>query len=129
MKSCKSAFICVQLEIMIMSKQNWLLIIIIGLLALLPLSDSRFYLFLGTDILIMGLFAVSLNLMLGYTGLVSFGQAAYFGIGAYTCALLMKKASLAFPWAFLAAPLGRGGGGADHRFFLRPPDSRFTSPC
>jgi branched-chain amino acid transport system permease protein len=100
-----------------MSKQNWLLIILIGLLALLPLSDSRFYLFLGTDILIMGLFAVSLNLMLGYTGLVSFGQAAYFGIGAYTCALLMKKASLAFPWAFLAAPLAGAAGALIIGFF------------
>jgi len=88
-----------------MSKQSWLLIIIILLLALLPLSESRFYIFLGTDILIMGLFAMSLNLLLGYTGLVSFGQAAYFGIGAYTCALLMKKASLAFPIAFAAAPV------------------------
>jgi branched-chain amino acid transport system permease protein len=58
---------------------------------------------LATDILIFGLFAVSLNLLLGYTGLVSFGHAAYFGVGAYTCALLMKKASLAFPIAFLLA--------------------------
>lgn len=86
-----------------MSKQNLALLILILLLALLPLTESRFYIFLGTDILIMGLFAVSLNLLLGYTGLVSFGQAAYFGIGAYTCALLMKKASVAFPLAFVAA--------------------------
>ncbi|MCJ7495290.1 MAG: branched-chain amino acid ABC transporter permease [Deltaproteobacteria bacterium] len=86
-----------------MSKENWFLIILVLLLAFLPLTESRFYVFLGTDILIMGLFAVSLNLLLGYTGLVSFGQAAYFGIGAYTCALLMKKASVAFPLAFVAA--------------------------
>ncbi len=86
-----------------MSKENWFLVILILLLVLLPLSESRFYVFLGTDILIMGLFAVSLNLLLGYTGLVSFGQAAYFGVGAYTCALLMKKASIAFPISFAAA--------------------------
>jgi branched-chain amino acid transport system permease protein len=86
-----------------MTKQNLALLILIFLLALLPLTESRFYIFLGTDILIMGLFAVSLNLLLGYTGLVSFGQAAYFGIGAYTCALLMKKASISFPIAFVAA--------------------------
>ena len=86
-----------------MSKENWFLVILILLLLLLPLSESRFYVFLGTDILIMGLFAVSLNLLLGYTGLVSFGQAAYFGVGAYTCALLMKKASIAFPISFAAA--------------------------
>ncbi|MEE9419079.1 MAG: branched-chain amino acid ABC transporter permease [Desulfatiglandaceae bacterium] len=86
-----------------MSKQDWFLFPILLIIVLVPLSGSRFYVFLGTDILIFALFAVSLNLLLGYTGLVSFGQAAYFGIGAYTCALLMKKASVAFPIAFVAA--------------------------
>jgi branched-chain amino acid transport system permease protein len=86
-----------------MSKQDWFFIPILLIIALVPLSGSRFYVFLGTDILIFGLFAVSLNLLLGYTGLVSFGQAAYFGIGAYTCALLMNKASAAFLIAFAAA--------------------------
>jgi branched-chain amino acid transport system permease protein len=56
--------------------------------------------FLLTDVLIFGLFAVSLNLLLGYTGLVSFGQAAYFGIGSYAYALLIKKAGLVFGVAF-----------------------------
>ena len=100
-----------------MSKQNLALLILIILLALVPLTESRFYIFLGTDILIMGLFAVSLNLLLGYTGLVSFGQAAYFGIGAYTCALLMKKASLAFPFAFLAAGISGALGALIIGFF------------
>ena len=86
-----------------MSKENWILLLFILLLICLPLTESRFYVFLGTDILIFGLFAVSLNLLLGYTGLVSFGHATYFGIGAYTCALLMKKAAVPFPLAFAAA--------------------------
>ncbi len=86
-----------------MSRHRWFLILILVLIALIPLSGSRYYVFLGTDILIFGLFAVSLNLLLGYTGLVSFGQAAYFGIGAYSCALLMKRASLVFPLAFVTA--------------------------
>ena len=58
--------------------------------ACVPWLGSRFYTFLATDIAILALFAASLNLLLGYTGLVSFGHAAYFGIGAYTCAILMK---------------------------------------
>ena len=58
--------------------------------ACVPWLGSRFYTFLATDIAILALFAVSLNLLLGTTGLVSFGHAAYFGIGAYTCAILMK---------------------------------------
>ena len=68
-----------------------------------PWLGSRFYTFLATEIVILALFAVSLNLLLGYTGLVSFGHAAYFGIGAYTCAILMKTHGVPFPLAFAAA--------------------------
>jgi len=72
------------------------LFIVLLLIALIPATGSRFYVFLVTDILIFAIFALSLNLMLGYTGLVSFGHAAYFGIGVYTCALLIKKTGLDF---------------------------------
>ena len=85
-----------------MSRQNWILIAILVLMALIPLTGSRYYVFLLTDILIFGLFALSLNLLLGYTGLVSFGHAAYFGIGCYACGLLIKKAGLSFGIAFAA---------------------------
>src|SRR4030095_16793507 len=71
--------------------------------ACVPWLGSRFYTFLATDIAILALFAVSLNLLLGYTGLVSFGHAAYFGIGAYTCAILMKSYGVAFALALVAA--------------------------
>jgi len=46
------------------------------------------YRVLGSQILIAGLFAVSLDLILGYAGIVSLGHAAFFGIGAYTAGLL-----------------------------------------
>jgi len=46
------------------------------------------YLILGSQILITGLFALSLDLILGYAGIVSLGHAAFFGIGAYTAGLL-----------------------------------------
>jgi branched-chain amino acid transport system permease protein len=46
------------------------------------------YLVLGSQVLIMGMFAVSLDLILGYAGIVSLGHAAYFGVGAYTAGLL-----------------------------------------
>src|SRR4051812_47548034 len=46
------------------------------------------YLVLGSQILIVSLFAVSLDLILGYAGIVSLGHAAFFGIGAYTAGLL-----------------------------------------
>ena len=66
-----------------------------------PALGSRYYTFLANDVVIWALFATSLNLLVGYTGLVSFGHAAYFGIGAYTTGLLMKKIGVPFLLAFL----------------------------
>jgi branched-chain amino acid transport system permease protein len=48
------------------------------------------YLALGSQIVIMVLFALSLDLILGYAGIVSLGHAAFFGVGAYAAALLAK---------------------------------------
>jgi branched-chain amino acid transport system permease protein len=70
---------------------------------LVPAAGSRFYTFLANDVAIWALFATSLNLLVGYTGLVSFGHAAYFGIGAYTTGILMKKLAVPFVIAFPAA--------------------------
>jgi branched-chain amino acid transport system permease protein len=58
---------------------------LIPLAAFFLLPDYRV---LGSQILIVGLFAVSLDLILGYAGIVSLGHAAFFGIGAYTAGLL-----------------------------------------
>jgi len=55
-----------------------------------------------TEMLIFGIVAVSTNIMVGYTGMLSFGQAAYFGIGAYVCGLALKAG---YP-LFLAIPAG-----------------------
>jgi branched-chain amino acid transport system permease protein len=71
-----------------------------------PWLGSRYDTFLATQIAINSLFGVSLNLLLGTTGLVSFGHVAYFGIGAYVCAILMKTYALPFVVAFPAAGLG-----------------------
>lgn len=51
---------------------------------------NRFYLRLATEILIYGLLAMSLDVLLGYTGLLSFMHAVYMGIAAYTVALYLK---------------------------------------
>lgn len=80
----------------------WALLVFVAA-ACVPWLGSRFYTFLATDIAILALFAASLNLLLGYTGLVSFGHAAYFGIGAYTCAILMKTYGVPFAFALAAA--------------------------
>src|SRR5712671_4162024 len=73
-----------------------------------PALGSRFYTFLVNDMVIWALFATSLNLLVGYTGLVSFGHAAYFGIGAYATGLLMKQAGVSFLIAFPAAGVVAG---------------------
>ena len=53
------------------------------------------------------LFAMSLNLLLGTTGLVSFGHVAYFGIGSYVCGILMKTYAVPFAIALPAAAARR----------------------
>jgi branched-chain amino acid transport system permease protein len=65
-------------------------------------KTGEFWIWVTTEMIIMALFAMSLNLILGFGGMVSFGHAAFFGVGAYTTALLMKKAG--FP-LFIALPL------------------------
>ena len=84
---------------------SWL-ILIAGFFV--PALGSRFYTFLANDVVIWALFATSLNLLVGYTGLVSFGHAAYFGIGAYTTGILMKKLGVSFLLAFPAAGILAG---------------------
>jgi len=83
--------------------------LIVFLIALwVPFVGSRYDTFLATQIAIYALFALSLNLLLGVTGLVSFGHVAYFGIGAYVCGILMKTLGVPFLIAFPAAGLGAG---------------------
>jgi branched-chain amino acid transport system permease protein len=66
---------------------------------------GEFWIWVTTEMIIMALFATSLNLIMGFGGMVSFGHAAFFGTGAYTVALLMKKAQVGFIPAMIAAPL------------------------
>src|SRR3981189_1381922 len=83
----------------------WTLIIFLAALTL-PWIGTRYDTFLGTQIAIYALFAMSLNLLLGTTGLVSFGHAAYFGIGSYACGILMKTYGVPFSLAFPVAGVG-----------------------
>ncbi len=72
-------------------------------IALFPLANSPFYIELVTKIMIMAIFAMSLDLLVGYTGLVSFGHAAYFGIAAYAVVLISPKYEAASLWLTLPA--------------------------
>jgi branched-chain amino acid transport system permease protein len=80
-------------------------------LALLPLVLSPFYLLVGIEVLVFALLALSLQLLVGYGGMVSFGHAAYFGLGAYAAALLSTKAGLSWSAALVLAPVVAAVGG------------------
>ncbi len=93
-----------------MTARAWTIIgcfAVLALLFMLPEVLRPYYLALVTKMLIFALFAMSLDLLLGYTGLASLGHAAYFGVAAYTIALLIVRAGvdsgLAFPVALVAA--------------------------
>ncbi len=77
-------------------------------LAAAPLGLPVFAMTLLTEALILGLLAMSLDLMVGYTRLISFGHAAAYGLGAYACGYLALHTSLPLPVALLAAALFAG---------------------
>jgi branched-chain amino acid transport system permease protein len=80
--------------------------LVLGLLALFPLVENTFYIQLLTKVLIMAIFAMSLDLLVGYTGLVSFGHAAYFGLAGYALALMTPKYEAVSLWWSLPAAIG-----------------------
>jgi len=77
-------------------------------LAILPWVLARHQLSILVDLLIFGLFAMSLDLIMGYTGMVSFGHAAYFGLGAYGSALVLIHFEPPIPVALLTGALLAG---------------------
>jgi branched-chain amino acid transport system permease protein len=66
-----------------------------ALLAMFPFVGGKFYVDLMVTTMILGIFALSLELLVGLTGLVSFGHAAFFGLAAYATALLSPQAAAA----------------------------------
>jgi branched-chain amino acid transport system permease protein len=73
---------------------------------------------LATQVLIYGLFALGFNLLYGYTGLLSFGHAAYWGLGAYGTGIALAKLQVASLWAALGIGVAVAGlGGALIGFF------------
>jgi branched-chain amino acid transport system permease protein len=84
---------------------------VLAALAVLPLLteafDQRYLLSIGTRVVIWSIAAISLNMILGYGGMVSFGHAAFFGVGGYTVGILahhdVTNGWLQWPLALLAA--------------------------
>jgi len=85
---------------------SWRAFVVFAALAALPLAPfmSKYYLLLAFDALVFGAIAMSLDLLIGYTGLVSFGHAAFYGLGAYATAVLLERGVLSL-WACLGFAL------------------------
>jgi branched-chain amino acid transport system permease protein len=83
------------------------LIVLLGFLAaaLLPFAGGDYLLNVATEVLIFMLYAASLHFLVGAGGLVSFGHAAYFGLGSYGAALALKQFGVGMETALLAGPL------------------------
>ncbi|GKT18498.1 ABC transporter permease [Acidovorax sp. SUPP2522] len=85
---------------------------VLAALAALPLLSAwlPYATVLAQDVLVAVLFAVSLHFIMGPGGLHSFGHAAYYGLGAYGAAVLLKAFSMPMPLAMALAPLVAGAG-------------------
>ncbi len=81
----------------------WLLTL--ALAVAVPMLASDFWLFIAIQALVFALYAVSFNLLLGYGGMLSFGHAAYFGLGGYAVGIFMVKLALPLWIGLAAAPL------------------------
>jgi len=86
------------------------LVIAIAALAAIPLLEKPFLISQFTRIVIYAIFAMSLDLLVGYCGMVSLGHAAFFGVAAYATALLAEKAGIenvliSLPVSLIAAAL------------------------
>jgi branched-chain amino acid transport system permease protein len=100
-----------------MGAGGWLGLVAVGL-ALAPLALPPFFLQLLTEIAIVGLFATAFNLLMGFGGMVSFGHAAYFALGAYVAALLVKRAGVPMLLALPAAPVAAAAGALLFGYFI-----------
>jgi branched-chain amino acid transport system permease protein len=74
------------------------IVVVSVVVLLLPLFIPSFVSSLVTKMMIFGLFGLSLNLIWGYANIPSFGHAAFFGVGAYTAAVIVSKAGLPNFW-------------------------------
>ena len=87
------------------SRERLLVVVGIAVAALLPLVAGDYLLAVASEVLIFMLFAASLQLLVGAGGLVSFGHAAYFGLGAYGAALALQQFHLPMLATLAAGPL------------------------
>ena len=87
---------------------RWLGLAMLALAAIFPLIGGPFYTRLGIETLLLGSVALSVDILLGHAGLLSLGQAAYFGVAAYISALMYLHVTQSF-WLVLLAVMAAVG--------------------
>ncbi len=91
--------------------------VLLALAVIIPFSNS-FVVLLATRALVFAILAMSVDILLGFSGLASLGQAAYFGVGAYLTAILATRYHFGLGWDFwLVVLLGMLIGAATAAFF------------
>src|ERR1700716_2551989 len=90
-------------------RRSLLLLLLLAVAIVLPPYFGIYYTRFATQIAIYGMAALSIDLLLGYTGLITFGQAALFGVGAYAAGMLtvygLTNAFVVWPLAVLISML------------------------
>ncbi len=92
--------------------------VLAAFLVALPLVGDAYAVKVAIEVMSFALAAFSLNFLIGVGGIVSFGHAAYFGLGAYAAGLLVTRLGLPMEPALVAAPLAAGFGAALFGFFV-----------
>ena len=87
------------------SKWFWPTASIFILLLILPLFVPRFYVYILALIFVTSLVAMSLNMVVGYGGMFQFHHGVFYGVGAYTVALMLTKSSMPMWIGFIAGPI------------------------
>jgi branched-chain amino acid transport system permease protein len=81
----------------------WMIIGLVVLFGVIPFISSTYILFVVNTIGIYSIAAMGLNILIGYTGQISLGHGAFFGVGAYTAAILATRAGFPFWLSVIAA--------------------------
>jgi branched-chain amino acid transport system permease protein len=92
------------------SRSSLVVLILLALgFGIYPLLGDSYYVRLLTKIMALGIFAMSLDLLIGFTGLISLGHAAFFGVSGYTVVWFIVKAGILNAFAILPASLAVAG--------------------
>ncbi len=91
---------------------------VLAIAVLLPVFGDSYMVKVGIEVMVFALAAFSLNLLIGNSGIVSFGHAAYFGIGAYAAGLAVTRLGAGMEPALLLSPLVAGAFAALFGFFI-----------